>query len=61
MSTQTENDLAELCRLQADEIVQLRAVCRKAIALCNQCLGRGIVSDQVVGMLVEEILEGEAK
>ena len=60
MSTQTENDLAELCRLQADEIVQLRAVCRKAIALCNQCLGRGIVSDEVLGVLAEA-LEGEAK
>ena len=57
MSTQTENDLAELCRLQADEIVQLRAVCRKAIALCNQCLGRGIVSDEVLGVLAAALGE----
>jgi len=60
MSAQTENDLVELCRLQADEIVRLRAACRRAIALCNQCAGRGIVADQVLDVLTEA-LEGEAK
>ena len=57
MSTQTENDLVELCRLQADEIVRLRAACRRAIALCNQCIGRGIISDQVLGVLAAALGE----
>ena len=60
MSTQTENDLAELCRMQTDEIGELRAACRKAMSLCNQCGGRGIDADKVLDVLAKA-LEEEAE
>jgi len=60
MSTQTEKDLAELCKLQADEIVRLQGACRRVTALCNHCLGRGIIANKVLEVLTEA-LEGEAE
>jgi len=60
LATQTENDLAELARLQTDEIVRLRGACRRVIALCKQCTSRGIVADRVLEVLTEA-LEWEAE
>jgi len=60
IENQTENDLAELAKLQTDEIVRLRGACRRVRSLCKQCWGRGIVADKVIDMLTE-VLEGEAE
>ena len=60
LATQTENDLAELAKLQNDEIVRLQGACRRARSLCNQCGGRGIVANKVIDVLTE-VLEGEAE
>ena len=57
LATQTENDLAELCRMQTDEIGELRAACRKAISLCNQCGGRGIDANKVLDVLARALGE----
>ena len=61
LAKQTENDLAELAKLQNDEIVRLRGACRRARSLCNQLLvDRGIVANKVIDVLTE-VLEGEAE
>ena len=48
---QTENDLAELCRLQSDEIVRLRALCREALLVCKECADRPGIPDRMLDPL----------
>ena len=64
LATQTENDLAELCRMQAEELAKyqqqrdkLRRACEEALSLCNQCVGRSIISSRVVAVLTEALGE----